>query len=77
MYSYHFDVDWYSPEELWLVDLGKDLVYWLTDGHGNLPGFVPHVERELASHSYRRAIEQARPGSEQFRDLRSAIPHYE
>ena len=40
MHSYNFDVDWYSSQEFWLVNLGKDLVYWLTDGT-NLPGFAP------------------------------------
>jgi hypothetical protein len=77
VYSYHFDVDWYTPQELWLVDLGKDLVYWLRGDRMDLPGFVPHVERELGSHSFRRAVGQAGPGPEQFRDLRSAIPHFE
>jgi hypothetical protein len=75
VHSYNFDVDWYSPQEMWLVDLGKDLVYWLTDGT-NLPGFAPHLERELGSHPYRRAVERAGSGPEQFRDLRSAIPHF-
>jgi hypothetical protein len=78
VHSFNFDVDWYSPQELWLVDLGKDLVYWLTDGgRANLPGFAPHLERELGSHTYRRAIERAGPGPEQFQGLRSAIPHFE
>jgi hypothetical protein len=75
VHSYNFDVDWYSPQEVWLLDLGKDLVYWLTDGT-NLPGFAPHLERELGSHSYRRAVERAVSGPEQFRELRSAIPHF-
>jgi len=77
VHSFHFDVDWYSPEEMWLVDLGKDLVYWLTDGHSGLPGFAPHLERELGGHSYRQAVQRARPGSGQFRHLRSVIPHVE
>ena len=77
VHSFHFDVDWYSPEELWLVDLGKDLVYWLTDGRPGLPGFAPHLERELGGHSYRRAAVRAVPGPGQFRDLRSVIPHFE
>lgn len=56
VHSYNFDVDWYLPEEVWLVDLGKDLVYWLTEGRSNLPGFAPHLERELDSRPYRRAM---------------------
>lgn len=76
VHSYHFDVDWYSPEQVWLADLGKDLVYWLTDGRSDLPGFAPHLERELASRSYRHAVERAGSGPEQFGDLRSVIPHF-
>ena len=41
VHSYNFDIEWYSPEQVWLVDLGKDLVYWLTDGRTDLPGFAP------------------------------------
>ena len=75
VHSYSFDVDWYSPQEFWLVNLAKDLVCWLTDGT-NLPGFAPHLERELGGHHYRRALEQAGPGPEQFRYLRSVIPQF-
>jgi hypothetical protein len=76
VHSYKFDVDWYSPEQVWLVDLGKDLVYWLTDGRPDLPGFAPHLERELGSRPYRRAVERAGSGPEQFQDLRSLVPHF-
>jgi hypothetical protein len=76
VHSYHFDAGWYSPEQVWLVDLGKDLVYWLTDGHAGLPGFAPHLERELGSRPYRHAVERAGSGPERFQDLRSPIPHF-
>ena len=75
VHSYNFDVDWYTAQELWLVDLGKDLIYWLTDGT-NLPGFAPHLERELASRQYRRAVADLGSGPEQFQGLRTAIPHF-
>ena len=77
IHSFHFDVDWWSPEGVWLADLGKDLVYWLTDGHSGLPGFAPHLEREVFGHSFRRALERAGRGPEQFWALRSVIPHFQ
>ncbi|HWC39577.1 MAG TPA: hypothetical protein VG476_13655 [Acidimicrobiales bacterium] len=75
VHSYHFDVDWYSPPEIWLMNLGKDLVYWLTDGT-NLPGFAPHLERELGSRKYRHAVEHAGSGPEQLQALRSTVPSF-
>jgi hypothetical protein len=76
VHSYHFDVEWYSAQDIWLLNLGKDLVYWLTDGRTDLPGFAPRLERELASRKFRHAVEHAGSGPQQLQVLRSSIARF-
>ena len=75
---------YFTPEEIWLVDLAVDVAAMFaygggarTDTHGTVLRYLRSVDKHVHTRHWRKQVQKAGAGPAEFHDLRAHIPHHE
>lgn len=81
--DYDLSIQIYTPEEIWMFDLMYDVIAMLgsLDGvssktHATIAGNVRLLDREVATHGWKKKLSQAGEGPAAYRELRGKVPHH-